>query len=124
MERICSSSEKLIDYFRNSDKVQKIYYPHTFEGEQKTIADRQMQKSSGLISIEVKTQDTDAISDFCNSLIYWKMAVSWGGYESLMVPSCIFNGSHLPSNLIRFSVGLESPDSLINDIDKNINKLK
>lgn len=124
MERICSSSEKLIDYFRNSDKVQKIYYPHTFEGEQKTIADRQMQKSSGLISIEVKTQDTEAISDFCNSLIYWKMAVSWGGYESLIIPSCIFNGSHLPSNLIRFSVGLESPDSLINDIDKNINKLK
>jgi cystathionine beta-lyase/cystathionine gamma-synthase len=124
MERICASSEKLIEYFRQSDKVQKIYYPQIFEGEQKRIADKQMQKSAGLISIEAKTQDTEAISNFCNSLIYWKMAVSWGGYESLIIPSCIFSGSHLPSNLIRFSVGLESPDSLIKDIDKNINKLK
>lgn len=124
MERICASSEKLLNYFRQSDLIEKIYYPQIFTSGQKDIVDKQMQKATGLFTVQTKTKNTEAIISFCNSLIYWKMAVSWGGYESLVIPSCIFTGGHLPSNLIRFSVGLESADALIQDIDHNINKLK
>lgn len=124
MERICASSEKLLAYFSNSGMIKRIYYPQISTGEQKEIVGKQMIKSTGLMTIQTECENIESIKAFCNSLVYWKMAVSWGGYESLVIPSCIFRGGHLPSNLIRFSVGLESADSLIQDIDQNINKLK
>jgi cystathionine beta-lyase/cystathionine gamma-synthase len=55
------------------------------------------------------------------------MAVSWGGYESLIIPSCTFVKpglySSLPDNLIRFSVGLEDLDVLIQDLEKGLSLL-
>jgi cystathionine beta-lyase/cystathionine gamma-synthase len=55
------------------------------------------------------------------------MAVSWGGFESLIIPSCTFVRpglySSLAPTLIRFSVGLEDAETLIHDIEKNISRL-
>lgn len=93
---------------------------------QYNIATTQMRKGSGLFTIEVDSTP-EAIESFCNSLTYCRLAVSWGGFESLVIPSCTFVRpglySALPPTLIRFSVGLEDAETLIADIDKNINLL-
>jgi cystathionine beta-lyase/cystathionine gamma-synthase len=122
MDRVSGSTEQVISYLSAHPKVRKVYYPFHPSHSQFELARKQMKKGSGLFTIQTVTEDTEAIERFCNALTYWRMAVSWGGFESLIIPSCTFvrSGlySSLPANLIRFSVGLEEPDSLISDLKK------
>jgi cystathionine beta-lyase/cystathionine gamma-synthase len=127
MEHISRTTKKVIDFLEKSGRAAKIYFPFHESNKQLSTAKKQMTKCSGLFSIQLKTNNIQAIEDFCNSLVYWRMAVSWGGYESLIIPSCTFVRpglySSLPANMIRFSVGLESADVLINDLEKNMTLL-
>lgn len=124
MEYITRTTKKVIDFLEKSGKVARIYYPFHEKNKLLFTAKKQMADCSGLFSIELKTNDVESIEKFCNSLVYWRMAVSWGGYESLIIPSCTFVRpglySTLPANMIRFSVGLESADVLIDDLNKNL----
>jgi cystathionine beta-lyase/cystathionine gamma-synthase len=123
MEHVSNATQRIIDYLKTQPKVLRIYYPFLPENEQYELSKKQMLKGSGLFTIEVDSS-VEAIESFCNHLIYWRMAVSWGGFESLVIPSCTFVRpglySTLPANLIRFSVGLEDAETLIRDIDKNL----
>ena len=56
------------------------------------------------------------------------MAASWGGYESLMIPTCAFyvdgkTETHLPFTFVRFYVGLEDEDYLRERIDRALEEL-
>jgi len=80
---------------------------------------------SGLFSIEV--DDSIDIRSFCNSLRLFKLGVSWGGFESLVLPAKVglaqageFNSMktfEVPENLIRISIGLEDADDLWADFE-------
>jgi cystathionine beta-lyase/cystathionine gamma-synthase len=122
LERISNTTKEIIRYLENLSAISEIYYPEHSSHPQQELAARQMKMGSGLFSIKTKTNDIAKIEAFCNSLTYWRMAVSWGGFESLIIPSCTFVRpglyNSLPANLIRFSVGLEDPATLINDLDK------
>lgn len=126
MEHVSRATLEVISYLKTQPKVKRIYYPFLPENEQYDLARLQMKKGSGLFTILVDSTP-EAIELFCNSLSYWRMAVSWGGFKSLIIPSCTFVRpglySALPPTLIRFSVGLEEAETLIRDIDKNINLL-
>ncbi len=126
MEHISRVASEMLSYFKTQPIVKHIYYPMLPENEQYDLARIQMKKGSGLFTIEVDSP-VEAIEKFCNSLTYWRMAVSWGGFESLIIPSCTFVRpglySTLPYNLIRFSVGLEDAETLIQDIEKSIKYL-
>lgn len=126
MEHVSNVTLKILDYLKKQPKVTRIYYPTQPESDQYELSLKQMKKGSGLFTIEVDAHP-EAIELFCNSLTYWRMAVSWGGFESLIIPSCTFVRpglySTLPANLIRFSVGLEDAETLIQDIDRNMKLL-
>ncbi len=126
MEHVSRVAMEIIAYFKTQPKVTRIYYPVMPENNQYELSKIQMKKGTGLFTIEVDSTP-GAIESFCNSLTYWRMAVSWGGFESLIIPSCTFVRpglySTLPPTLIRFSVGLEDAETLIQDIDKNMNLL-
>ena len=126
MEHVSNAANKIIAYLKTQPKISRIYYPFLPENEQYALSVSQMKKGSGLFTVEVNSTP-EAIEDFCNNLTYWRMAVSWGGFESLIIPSCTFVRpglySSLPPTLIRFSVGLEDVETLIQDIEKNISRL-
>lgn len=122
MERVISTTEKILEYFESNDKIKKIYYPFYKNNPQIEIANKQMKHGSGLITIELKTINKDEIKSFCNNLKRFLLAVSWGGYESLVLPSCIL--ANAPINLIRFSIGLESSDILIEDLENAFKMIK
>jgi cystathionine beta-lyase/cystathionine gamma-synthase len=53
------------------------------------------------------------------------MAVSWGGYESLQVPTVLFynlnstgEAPELPFTMVRYYIGLEDADHIIQAFDK------
>lgn len=115
MERVKNSTEKVIQYFENNNKIKNIYYPLYYKNPQYDLAKKQMTGGSGLLTVELKTDNINEIKSFCNNLKRFLLAVSWGGYESLVLPSCILAG--MKPNLIRFSIGLEDPDILIEDLE-------
>jgi len=128
MEHISRTAGEVIAFLQDCGIVEKIFYPFLEGNPGMQTAKNQMTKASGLFSIVLKTRSTAAIEEFCNSLTYWRMAVSWGGFESLIIPSCTFVRpglySNLPDNMIRFSVGLETADALIGDLEKNLHLLR
>jgi len=123
MDHVSRVTHEVIEYLKTQPKVTRIYYPLLPENDQYELSLTQMKKGSGLFTVEIDST-IDAIESFCNSLTYWRMAVSWGGFESLVIPSCTFVRpglySTMPHNLIRFSVGLEDAETLIRDIDLNM----
>ena len=78
----------------------------------------------GLFSFEV--DNSINIPAFCNSLELFRLGVSWGGYESLVMPAEVsINQAGSPSaaidfgvssRLIRLFVGLEDPEDLWQDL--------
>ncbi len=57
------------------------------------------------------------------------MAVSWGGHESLVIPRCAgvprsdFNPDNEEHRMVRFYIGLETPDYLIRDLEEGMKRL-
>ena len=127
MERISNSANKVLEFLLNHPKVDKVFYPYHPSHPQYELASKQMKKGSGLITFQTRTTEVNKIEAFCDSLKFWKMAVSWGGYESLIIPSCTFVRpglySEIPSNFIRISIGLEDPEFLIQDLERGFELL-
>ncbi|AIE88092.1 trans-sulfuration enzyme family protein [Fimbriimonas ginsengisoli] len=80
--------------------------------------------SGGLFSFEPKVQDPIKIKAFCDSLSLFGRGVSWGGFESLVVPLPI-TASGVPDGrwFIRLFCGLEEPGDLVSDLERAMHLL-
>ena len=82
-----------------------------------------MSGACGLITIVLKEIDLSGIEKFCEALKHFKLAVSWGGYESLIIPRCVskatneFNLHMKEHRMLRLYIGLEDAAYLINDLE-------
>jgi cystathionine beta-lyase/cystathionine gamma-synthase len=84
-----------------------------------------LQGYGGLFSFEIN--DAINIPAFCNSLSVFRLGVSWGGYESLVMPAAasISQAGELNAaidfgvspRLIRLFIGLEDPEDLWIDLE-------
>lgn len=117
LEQSVSSTEKVIAHFMEHEKVEKIIYAFHPAHPQFELAKKQMKRGGGLFAMLLKTNDPKKIENFCDHLNRFLLAVSWGGYESLVFPACIKTGSDYPVNFVRFYIGLEAPEVLIADIE-------
>src|SRR6478672_7787511 len=119
--RLKQSSEttlKVIEHLQNSDKIERIWYPFAKDNPQLDLAQRQMSMPMGMFTLSLKTKDVNSIKRFCESLKNFLIAVSWGGYESLIMPKCAFvDENDARVSLIRFYIGLEEADVLIDDLE-------
>jgi cystathionine beta-lyase/cystathionine gamma-synthase len=123
MERISNSAKKVIEFLQNHPKVMQVIYPFSPQNHQLELAQKQMIGMGGLFSFTLKSKEISQIELFCNTLKVFSLAVSWGGYESLVFPVCasyyssedLYNHA-FPINLIRLYVGLEDPNALIEDL--------
>ncbi len=123
MKHSAESAEKIVHFLQNHPKIEKIYYPFLPTNPQFALAKKQMTFNSGLFSVLLRTNSLEKVKNFCNSLRYFLLAVSWGGYESLIFPAGISHCDFLPQNLIRFYIGLEETDVLISDLEKALEKV-
>jgi cystathionine beta-lyase len=128
MERISASTQKVVSYLRSHSAVDRVVWPFDEDNPQLDIAKKQMKNASGLFSVYIKTLDTTKIARFVEGLGYFHIAVSWGGYESLVFPGFVHathgNPSDVPLNLIRFSIGLEDAEVLIADLKSSLEKME
>lgn len=122
--RRCDESARLIAT-RLSDhpKVEQVVHPLLDSHPQAALARQQMRGTGGLFSAYFKTDDRKKMEAFIHRLERFLLAVSWGGHESLIMPSLGFydipgrEDSTVPWNLVRFYIGLEDADWLWADLE-------
>lgn len=124
LERISSSTVKVVDYLKNHPQVEEVFFPFDSSFPQYDLARKQMTGACGLLTIVMKAEKMQQIVTFCESLRHILIAVSWGGHESLAIPRCAsilpekFDADNRAHKMIRFYVGLEDPDYLIADMEQ------
>ncbi|EJQ56363.1 methionine gamma-lyase [Bacillus wiedmannii] len=126
MDRHCDNAEKIVSFLKNHDAVEGVWYP---EGE---LASRQMKRGGGVISFSVKggKEETQA---FINDLHFITIAVSLGDTETLIQHPATMTHAAIPAelrqemgiydNLIRLSVGLESWEDIVFDLEQALKKI-
>ena len=67
--------------------------------------------------------------EISNSLQRFLLAVSWGGHESLVFPATASSEkdsdvNRSTVNLVRIYIGLESPETLIEDLEQAMDKFQ
>lgn len=110
-------------------KIERVIYPWLKSFPQYALAKKQMSGAGGLLTIILKADSKEAVYRFTDSVKRFLLAVSWGGYESLMIPSIVFHDipgmpdSPVPWNYVRLYVGLEDLDYLWEDLDLALGKI-
>lgn len=122
------SAQKVSDFLENHPKIKQLNYPFSSKNPQLELAKKQMKQGGGLLSIVIDAKDEAGIERFCDNLKRFIMATSWGGYESLLFPLCALAASKsfenpLPWNMVRFYIGLEDADLLIEDLKQALDKV-
>ena len=123
MDRHCDNAERVVDFLRHHDAVGEIYYPGLTDHPGHQVAAAQMKRFGGMVSFRVKAGHQAAL-DVCNRAQVFTLAESLGGVESLIeLPATMTHASvagsvlEVPDDLVRLSVGLESVEDLIADLD-------
>ncbi|RHY33379.1 hypothetical protein DYB32_001663, partial [Aphanomyces invadans] len=114
-----ASAQIIAEHFNTHPLVDAVLYPGLPHCHGHEIATRQMQGGyGGMISIRVKGGEIAALTVAANTKL-WKRATSLGGTESLIEHRASVEGveSPAPLDLLRLSVGLESVEDLVQDIE-------
>src|SRR5213075_38135 len=122
MRQHCRNAEAVAAHLARHPRVERVFYPGLPTHPGHTIAARQMRDFGGMVSFLAESEE-EAVTLVAQTKI-WKLAESLGGVESLIeVPARMTHASTVdspfaaPPNLIRLSVGLESADDLLADLE-------
>ena len=111
---------EIAKFLQEHERVERVHHPRLNE-EDTDLFEQQMSGYTGLFSAELDVANFDELCEVCDNMKLFKKAVSWGGVESLVIPSFGFdddvNFQGIPKNLVRFSVGLEGTKYLIGDLE-------
>lgn len=128
LEQSTRAALQVIDFLEKNPLVERIFYPFYAKNTQLNLAKSQMKSANGMFTVAFRAESKEKMVEFCNQLKVFKMAVSWGGHESLISPVVGFPNSHdntaLPWNLVRFYAGLDEPDLLIGDLKSALKYLE
>jgi cystathionine beta-lyase/cystathionine gamma-synthase len=129
VKRSDESALKIYNFLIAHKKIEKVIYPMSSDFPQSDLAKKQMKGNGGLLTIALKTDNKESVMRFTKSIKRFLMAVSWGGYESLMIPSITFHDipgvedSPIPWTYVRLYIGMEDPDYLIEDLNEALKVL-
>ena len=120
------NARKIANFLENHNKVDSIIYPGLKNHPQHLLAQKQMSGFGGMIGLYLKGELKET-KTFLEKLQIFNLAESLGGVESLIEHPAIMTHAYLPQttrqkfgitdNFIRISVGIETVQDLINDLD-------
>ncbi len=123
MQRHGANGLAVANWLAERSEVGRVLHPALPGDPGHAIWARDFAGTSGLFGFTLKGVDEAARTRFIDSLAHFGIGFSWGGYESLVVPSdppairtaTIWTD---PDPLVRLSIGLEDPADLIADLDR------
>lgn len=121
VERMSQNAQAVAEYLEAHTEVESVLYPGLQNDPYHDIAKRQMTGGFGmLLSFLVKGTREDALQ-VVGKLKLFKRATSLGGVESLVEHRHTIEDT-VPVNLLRLSVGIESIDDLIADLNQALER--
>ena len=130
MERHNFNAQKFAEFLNKSGHCKKVYYPGLASHPQHELAKKQMRGFGGMISADFG--DIETAKKILKNVKIFTLGESLGGVESLIshpasmthgsVPKKDREGMGLTDSLIRFSVGIEDIEDLIEDLEQAITK--
>ena len=122
MERHSANARKVAEYLASHEHIEQVLYPGLPTHPGHEIARRQMKDFGGMISFLAESEE--AAVDLVERTQLFQLAESLGGVKSLIEhPYRMTHSSTAeapfaaPKNLVRMSVGIESVDDLVADLD-------
>lgn len=129
LEKIKKNTYEVLQYLRSHPKVESVLFAMGDDFPQLELARRQMKDAFGLISFFVKVESVHQVVTFCEQLKHIMMAVSWGGYESLILPGCAivpedkYDVNQQSHRMLRLYVGQEEPEYIMADLQQALNTI-
>ncbi|HWK51791.1 MAG TPA: aminotransferase class I/II-fold pyridoxal phosphate-dependent enzyme [Steroidobacter sp.] len=114
------NASRLAGFLHSHKKVERVFYPGLETHPGHAIAQRQMKGGFGaMLSFCVRGGRDEAFAVAAKMELFTR-ATSLGGVESLVEHRASIEGPHsvTPQSLLRLSVGLESAEDLIADLDQ------
>jgi cystathionine gamma-synthase len=128
MERHCDNAEAVVSHLELHPAVSHVYYPGLPSHPGHEVASRQMRRYGGIVSFRVAAGEQAAL-DVCAATRLWTLGESLGGVESLIEhPGRMTHASvagtprAVPDDLIRLSVGIETTEDLLADLDQALGR--
>ena len=121
------------EFLEKHPKIERIVYPGLKSHPQYELAQKQMRGPGGMITFFIKG-GLPAAKTFLESVKVFALAESLGGVESLIEHPAIMTHASVPpenrkalgidDSLIRLSVGIETQEDLIRDLEQALDKVK
>jgi cystathionine gamma-synthase len=126
MERHSDNAERVVEFLTGHPQVSHVYYPGLPEHPGHEVAARQMRRFGGIVSFRVTGGEEQALA-VCDRSEVFTLGESLGGVESLIEhPGRMTHASvagtelEVPPDLIRLSVGIETADDLVADLESSL----
>ncbi|MCL7376088.1 cystathionine gamma-synthase [Streptomyces sp. 35G-GA-8] len=124
MDRHCENAARITEMLTAHPRVSKVLYPGLPEHPGHEVAAKQMKAFGGMISFQVEGGEEAAVA-VCDRAKLFTLGESLGGVESLIEhPGRMTHASaagsplEVPADLVRLSVGIESGDDLLADLQQ------
>jgi cystathionine gamma-synthase len=122
MDRACANARAVVEFLEAHPRVDGVLYPGLPDHPGHELAARQMRDFGAMVSFLAESEE-QAVELVARTKV-WTLAESLGGVESLIEhPARMTHASTAhgpfaaPSTLVRLSVGIESADDLVADLD-------
>lgn len=122
LRAVCESTAHVANWLSGRPEVDKVFYAGADDHPQKALRDKQMSGFPGLVTFRPRRQDETWLRKMTESTRLFRLGVSWGGHESLIVP-LEFQALDWSSKswLVRLYCGLENPLDLTDDLSQAFN---
>jgi cystathionine gamma-synthase/methionine-gamma-lyase len=128
MDRHCENAAALAEHLRNHPRIGQIYFPGFVTADRSDVVKRMLRRPGSLVSIELKDPIRAAAFHFMDALKLCVRSTSLGDvFSSVLHPATASHRDLSPARrqqlgitdgLVRMSVGIESINDIIADIDQ------
>ncbi|MDR3273232.1 MAG: PLP-dependent aspartate aminotransferase family protein [Flavobacteriaceae bacterium] len=132
MKKHCENAIRVAEYLIKHPKVDKVYFPGLTTHKNHDVAARQQSGFGGMVAFSLKNDTIENASKFLTSTQIFFLAESLGDVFSLVshpatmthksTPAEVRRATGIQDSLIRLSVGIESAEDLIEDIEQALEK--
>jgi cystathionine beta-lyase len=129
MQRHEASAREIATWLASRPEVREVLYPALPGDRGHPLWKRDFRGASGLFGVVLQPVDAAAIGRMLDGMRLFGMGWSWGGFESLLIPTWPERARTVtrwnpggPS--LRVHVGLEDPQDLIEDLDAGFARLR
>ena len=110
-------------------EVRRVLHPALPGDRGHQIWRRDFRHASGLFGVVLEPVDASAVARMLDGMRLFGMGWSWGGFESLMVPTWperarTVTAWNAGGPSLRLHIGLEDPQDLIEDLDEGLARLR